>query len=99
MNTPGSLPPEVAARLMECLEEVEGDYRVKDMEGLVTLIVEHGPRYPFLYELVTVNKDALVKHYETTGEVPPGVKLVKTIAEEGSNVVGLSVIHGKPSTR
>lgn len=99
MNTPHDLPPELAAELMACLEEVNGDYYVKDMKALVTLVVEHGSAFPFLREFVTVNKDALVKHYEKTGEVPPGVKMVQTTTEEGSNVVGLNVLHGPRSTK
>ena len=94
MHTLRDLPPEIAAKFMACLEEVGGDYRVKDTMALVELIAAHGSEFPFLQELVTVDMDAVVKHYEDTGEVPPGIKLVRTTTEEGSNVVVLDVLHG-----
>jgi hypothetical protein len=99
MNTPRDLPPGIAARLMVCLEEVGDEYHVKDMKALVELIAENGSEFPFLLQLVTVNMDAIVKHYEEIGEVPPGIKLVRTTTQEGSNVVGLDVLHGPRTTK
>ena len=99
MKTPRDLPPEIAAKLMACLDEVDGEYRVRDKKALVALIVTHGAAFPFLRELVKVNEDALIQHYEKTGEVPPGVKLVRTTTEEGSNVVDLDVVLGPRSTK
>jgi len=93
------LPPEIAARFIACLEEVNGDYRVKDNRALIELIAEHGAAFPFLRELISVNLDAVVKHYEETGEVPPGIKLIRTATEEGSNVVSLEVLQGSRSTK
>jgi hypothetical protein len=99
MTGPRDLPEAVATKLMACLEEFDGDYRVKDMEALVNLIVEHGSEFPFLRELVTINEAAVARHYEQTGEVPPGIKMVQTSAEEGSNVVRLNVVHGLGSQK
>jgi len=64
----------------------------------VELIAEHGDAFPFLRELITVNLDAVVKHYEETGEVPPGIKLIRTTTEAGSNVTSLDVLRGPRST-
>ena len=99
MSTPRDLPPEISARFMACLEEVNGDYQVKDKRALMELIAEHGATFPFLQELITVDLDAVVKHYEETGEVPPGIKLIRTTTNEGSNVVSLDVFHGPRSTK
>jgi hypothetical protein len=95
MGTIRDLPPEFAAKFMACLEEIEGKYRVKDMEAFLALIAQYGPKFPFLRDLVTLNQDALTKHYDATGEIPLGVRLVQTITREGSNVVELKVTTGK----
>jgi hypothetical protein len=50
--------------------------------------------YPSLRELFTIDKDALVEHFKNTGEVPPGIKLIHTSTEEGSNVTRLEVRYG-----
>ena len=88
------LPPDVAARFMEFVRHVDGEYQVHDLQGLVNFIAEHAEEYPQLLNLVQLDGDALVKHYKETGEVPPGVKLVGKATRDGSNVVDLTVIHG-----
>ena len=97
-NDRKTLPPELAEKVMSCMREDEEGYEITDMMGLVGLIVEHGEQYPFLRSLVTINKDAVVEHYQRTGEVPPGVKIVHTEAEVGSNVTKLEVLHGPKSS-
>jgi len=99
MNTWSNVPPEIVERLMACLEEVDGDYEVKDFKALLDLVIEHGTAFPALRELVKLNEDAVRKHYEETGQAPPGVKIVKKTTAEGSNVVRLDVIHGPRSTK
>lgn len=99
---PGSLfnlPDTLQTQLMSFLGEIDGELQVIDMAGFVSFVVEHGENYPELYSLVSLNKRAAVEHYEATGEVPPGVKLVRTTTEEGSNVVGLEILRGPISAK
>ena len=94
MSSPPMLPPQIQATVMSFMREVEGEYEINDMEGFVLFIVKNMNEYPDLKNLLKIDEDALVGRYERTGEVPPGVKLVRTTQEEGSNVVGLEVLHG-----
>ena len=90
-----NLPPEIGAKLMRFLrEKADGEFEVIDMEGLVKFIAEHGERYPVLQSLVKINEDALIEHYKRTGEVPPGIKLIKTSTREGENVTYIEILHG-----
>lgn len=99
MDDFSDLPPDLGAALMRCLREIDGEFEVADMEGLVKLIAEHGEQYPVLLSLVTVNEEAVVAHFKETGEVPPGIKLIGKI-REGEKVTRLEVIHGpKPPDR
>ncbi|MBI1398003.1 MAG: hypothetical protein GC151_18675 [Betaproteobacteria bacterium] len=97
MSTAKRLPPELAAKVMSLLREVDGEYEIVDMPALVDLILEHGQEYPSLRDLIQVNDDALLAHYRETGAVPPGIKIVETSTQEGSNVTELKVSHGPRS--
>ena len=88
------LPADLQSKLMSLMREVDGAYKVTDMGALLMLIVEHADKYPQLLEVVKVKEGALEEHYEWTGEVPPGVNVIRTTREEGSNVVGLEVLRG-----
>jgi len=89
-----TLPPDLRAKFMSFLREVNGQFELVDKEGLILFVAEHGKQYPELLGLFQLNEDALVEHYEKTGEVPPGVKLIRKTTQEGSNVVGLEVLRG-----
>ena len=91
-------PPEIAERFMKCLREVDGNFEVADMKGLLTLIAERGKEYPSLLNLVTINEDALVRHFEETGEVPPGVKMIGT-TQLSDKVTKVEIIHGPQPPR
>ena len=93
------LPPDLAAQLMEFVCDVEGEYQVQDMQWLANFILQHQEEYPQLLNLIQIDEDAVVEYYKKTGEVPPGVKLVRTTTREGNNVVDLSVIHGSTSKK
>lgn len=88
------LPPEIAKQLMSFLREVDGEFEVVDMFGLVQFIARNGDRYPVLYNLVKVNGNALIEHHQNTGEVLPGTKLIHTTTEEGSNVTRVEILRG-----
>lgn len=90
----GPLPPELYEELMTYVVERDGQWEVIDMAALLNLIVAHGAEYPQLLSLVNVKEGALEQHYRQTGEVFPGVKIVKTETEEGSNVTKLEVLRG-----
>jgi hypothetical protein len=66
------------------LKEVNGQFEVADTRGLLKFIVEHGNQYPALYNLFGVNEEAVIEHFERTGQVPPGVALTQTAVREDS---------------
>lgn len=88
------LPPEIGAKLMTFLRETNGQFEVADMQGFLEFIVEFGEQHPMLLDLIKVNKEAVVDHFERTGEVLPGIKLVKTTTREGHNVTKLEIFRG-----
>ena len=94
MTTHPEIPAALHSKLMSLMREVDGTYKITDMGAFLHLISEHAEQYPQLLDLVKVKEGALEQHYEQTGEVPPGVKLIRTTREEGSNVVGLEVLRG-----
>ena len=93
-TTPPKFPAEIQAKLMSLLHEVDGEYEIADMKAFIEFVAANGAAYPELLAFVNINETALADHYETTGEVPPGVKMVRTTSHEGSNVVELEVVHG-----
>ena len=94
-NEHPDLPGDLIERVLSfCTEDGDGNHTVADIRGLVAFIVENADRCPALLKLVTVNEEALTKHIQETGEVPPGVKLIKTSAAEGSNVTQVQIVHG-----
>jgi hypothetical protein len=87
------LPPDLKEKLLTFLREVDGEFEVADMKGLVGFIVENGTKYPALYGLLNINKEEVVDHSNRTGEVPPGIKLVRK-TQESEKVTRLEVLHG-----
>lgn len=92
------LPPEISAKLMSFLREANGTFEVADREGLFNFVAEYAERYPALLALVKINQEALVEHFEKTGEVLPGVELIKTTTGEGGDNVTTLEIFRAPST-
>ena len=88
------MPRELAERFLALFTEVNGQSEVNDMAEFIRFIAEHGKQFPFLLTLVNVNEAAVIKHYEETGEVPPGVRLIGTSTPEGSNVTYLEILQG-----
>lgn len=89
-----SLPDELKTQFLSFLREGEnGQWELIDKDGLLNFVAEHGKTHPALWNLFTVNEDALVKHFEETGEVPPGVKMIaKTRINE--KVTKVQILHG-----
>lgn len=96
MEKPGNdLPREVIERVLSfCTEDASGNQQVHDREGLVAFVFENSERYPALLNLLKVDEDRLTQHIQETGQVPPGVKIVKTTTAEGSNVTRVEIVHG-----
>jgi len=93
----GDLPEEIRRGLLAFTREVDGNVEVVDMMGMVTFILGHADRYPPLLDAIKVNEEALTKHVEETGHIPPGVKAIRTRTAPGSNVTRLDIFHG-PAT-
>lgn len=88
-----NLPDDLKAQFLGFLRETDGRFEVSDFEGLVKFIALHHSKYPALLDLISINESAVVDHFERTGEVPPGIKLVRT-TRESENVTRLEVRHG-----
>ncbi len=97
MSLNEQLPKFIEDKLMSLLQKVDGEYEVIDMLGLIKLVSEHCKEYPSLKELLQIDEEEVVKLYEETGVVIPGIKLVETSTTEGSNVTSINIIHGKVS--
>ncbi len=93
------LPTDVLTKLMTFLHETNGELQVIDMPGLVNFAVQHGEQYPILFNLFQVNKQTVLENFHQTGEVPAGVKLIRTATHEGSNVTELEVIRGPRASK
>jgi hypothetical protein len=94
------LPPEIGTKLMAFLRETNGKFEVADREGFLNFVTEYGQQYPVLLGLVKINQEALVEHFEKTGEVPPGIELIKlTTGEEGDNVTKLEIFRGPTASK
>jgi len=92
------LPIEIQDRVWSFVREHEdGTREVRDMRGLIAFIVENAEQYPSLLNLVKIDEDRVIQHAKETGEVPPGVKIVKTSTVEGENVTQVRIFHG-PTT-
>ena len=89
------LPDEIIERVLSyCTVDASGHQTVSDMRGFVAFIVENADAHPALLNLVSINEDAVTKHIQETGEVPPGIKLIKTSTAEGSNLTKVQIVHG-----
>lgn len=91
------LPEEIQRGLMAFMREVDGEFEITDKMGMVQFIVEHAEEYPSLLKAIKIDEAVLTKHIEETGEVPPGVKAIRTRTVPGSNVTKLDIFHG-PTT-
>lgn len=92
------LPAEIQERVWSFIVEREdGTFDVPDRRGLIAFIVENADAYPSLLNLVKVNEERVIEHAKETGEVLPGVKIVKTRTVEGENVTDVRIYHG-PTT-
>lgn len=89
------LPPEIGAKLMTFLRETNGEFQVADMQGLLNFVAEYGQRHPVLLELVKIKEEAVVEHFKRTGEVPPGLRVIKTTTRDGDNVMKLEIFRGR----
>jgi hypothetical protein len=89
-----TLPPEIVAKLLSFGRVVEGEAELGDREGAMKFISANLAQYPALFSLVQLPVESLVKLYEDSGEVPPGVKLVKRIDFLGTNLTKVEVLHG-----
>ena len=88
------LPPEISAKLLTFLREENGEFQVADMQGLLKFVAEYGQRHPALLNLFNVDNEAVVERFKQTGELSPGVKIVKTTTQEGDNVTKLEIFRG-----
>jgi hypothetical protein len=94
------LPPDVLAKFLGFITEVDGEYQVKDQKGFIDFVYEYRSQYPFLESFLQLNEEAVMRHCEETGEAPPGVKITIKTVTEGSNVIGLTIIDGsRPSKK
>jgi hypothetical protein len=80
------LPTYIKDRIMSFLREVDGTYEAIDERGFVDFVYENSATYPALMDLIQVNEAYLTKRIEETGEIPPGIKAIRTTTVEGSNV-------------
>lgn len=87
------LPDDLRAEFLSFLKEVNGEWEVADMMGLVGFIATHHKQYPDLLKLVRLNEEWAIKHFQETGEVPPGVKIVKR-TEVSPKVTQVEIFHG-----
>lgn len=76
------LPPELRTEFLSFLREVNGEFEVADTRGLLMFIAEHGQQYPALFKLLEINEEAVIQHFERTGQVPPGVQLTRTTTRD-----------------
>jgi hypothetical protein len=76
------LPPELRTEFLSFLSEVNGQFEVADTRGLLVFIAEHGEAYPALFNLVEINEESVIEHFDRTGQVPPGVELTRTTTRE-----------------
>ena len=95
MSEEYNFPKEINEKIMTLLKDVDGEYQITDLKAFAKLVAEYGEQYPSLYDFIEIDKEEIISHYKNTGEVPPGVKLVETSSEEGSNVINLRVLHGR----
>jgi hypothetical protein len=91
------LPAEIRAGLLSFTRESDGEIEIADPRGMVQFILDHAEAYPVLLKAISVDKEALTRHIEATGEVPPGVKAIRVRTTPGSNVTRLDILHG-PTT-
>ena len=91
------LPLGIRANVLRYLHEEDGEFRVVDVKGLLNFIIENSVHYPALLSLVQLDENALIERFQQTGELPPGVKLVRKTTQEGSKVTKLDIFHGPRS--
>jgi hypothetical protein len=89
------LPVEIQQRFLSFTREREdGTVEVPDRRALIDFIIGNADAYPALLDFVKIDGDRVIEHAKETGEVPPGVKIIKTRTVEGSNVTDVRIFHG-----
>jgi hypothetical protein len=99
MDDKNLLPEPLRTQFLGFLREEDGQLTVDDKDGLIKFVAEHGEKYPFLLGLFRLDKEAAIEHFKQTGEVLPGIKIIHTSTEEGSNVTSLEVHRGPKPPR
>ncbi len=95
-----TLPDELRARFLGFFREENGEFSIVDKEGLVRFVAENGEEYPDLLTLFRIDREAVVEHFKKTGEVAPGMRIIHTATQEGSNVTKLEIFRGpEPSKK
>lgn len=94
-----NLPPELAEELLNLVNADDQDLEAENNKALILFVAMHIEKHPELSDLFKLNEQAAIEHYECTGDIPPGIKLVKTTTREDNNVVELQVFHGKASPK
>ena len=90
-----NLPADIRDRFWSFLRiDDEGIAHVADRDGFVDFLYENAQQYPVLSEFLKLNEEKLTQHFHVTGEVRPGVELIKTEQAEGQNVTKLRIFRG-----
>lgn len=61
--------------------------------------LQHVDQHPALLKAIAVNEDAVIKHVRETGQIPAGVKIIRTQTTEDSNITKLDIFHGPATIR
>jgi hypothetical protein len=89
-----NLPREILQKVLSFTREVDGHVEIADEDGFYQFIADNVQEHPALAQFVKLNEEALTKHCQETGEVPPGVTLIKTTQADGENVTEVRIYHG-----
>jgi hypothetical protein len=93
------LPIEIRERVFSLFtRDADGNFaECADEDGFYRFLADNISQYPVLANLVKINEAAVIEHARKTGDVPPGVKLIKTEQVEGQNVTKVRIFHGPAS--
>ena len=93
-----ALPEEIQQGVLSLVQlKEDGTWECPDRRALIEFIVENAEPYPGLLNLVRIDEERMMEHVRETGEVSPGIKIIKTTTTEGDNVTQLRVFPG-PTT-
>jgi hypothetical protein len=89
------LPEDIQRRFLMLIHfHDDGTWECPDRRAFVDFILDNADAHPALLEFVCVDEERLMRHVRETGDVPPGIKIIKTSTAEGDNVTQLRVFHG-----